>query len=125
MKSFVVLAVVCLAALASATGDEDPKETPRFGFISLDNTGAVLTLNSTSLQYAVIAGIIVLVFALVIIPILGFDIAKHFATRDGYDHFNYYNEQPEYSSYTSYAKRSLDVLTPVLAALREAYKKYE
>ncbi|XP_071546805.1 uncharacterized protein [Panulirus ornatus] len=127
MKSFAVLTVLFMAALASAeTENEALKETSRFGFLNLDGDSSTVTFNSTSLQYAVIAGIVILLVALVVVPLLGFDLATLFSARDGYDPYNYgYDQNNAYSSYTSYAKRSLDILSPVLTALSQAYKKYE
>ncbi|XP_042204231.1 uncharacterized protein LOC121853905 [Homarus americanus] len=134
MKSFVVFAVLCLAAFASAETSNliDEQEgleegTPRFGFLSFDNSGATLTFNSTSLQYAVVIGIFVVFAALIIIPLLGFNLASLFSSRDsyGYDNTHYYDPNTAYSTYSDYAKRSLDLLSPVMTALSEAYKKYE
>lgn len=123
MKSFVIaLAVLFLATLASATDfqeknsimDEDLMmesegnlhETPRFGFLNLNNDGATLTFNSTSLQYAVVIGIILLVVALVAIPLLGLDLANVFAPRDDYYPYHQgYDQTQGYSSYTNFAKR--------------------
>lgn len=119
MKQFVcVLLAVCLSVASAAL----PKETARkarmeengiadtdggagrFGFLTINDDGASLTFNSTSLQYAVVIGVVLLILALVVVPLLGFDIAKLFAPRDGYDS-NYGYEGDYYSSYTSYAKR--------------------
>lgn len=107
MKSFVVLAVLCLAGLVSAeTENEALEETPRFGFLNLDGDSSTITFNSTSLQYAVFAGIVIVLVALVVVPLLGFDLSTLFSARDGYDPYNYgYDQNQAYSSYTSYAKR--------------------
>nr|XP_053633985.1 uncharacterized protein LOC128689653 [Cherax quadricarinatus] len=109
MKSFIVSVVLCLASAASAASaveNEDLEETPRFGTITLDSSGTALTFNSTFLQYGVIAGVVILIItALIVIPIIGFSIAKHYLAGGSYDNFSYSYQNPEYSSYTSYAKR--------------------
>ncbi|XP_027239076.1 uncharacterized protein [Penaeus vannamei] len=126
MKTFVAVALLCLFAVARAEDDNSLEETARFGFLSLDDNGATLSFNSTSLQTAVVVGVILLILALVLVPLLGFDLAKLFAGKESYDYPNYaYDNTQGYSSYTSYAQRSLNLLSPVLTALTEAYKKYE
>ncbi|XP_050692935.1 uncharacterized protein LOC126983848 [Eriocheir sinensis] len=138
MKQFVsiLLLALCLASASAlpkdtlsnalkenGVGDED-EGAGRFGFLTVNEEGAKLTFNSTSLQYAVVIGVVLLILGLVVIPLIGFDVAKLFSPRDSYDnHYGY--DTNNYSSYTSYAKRSLDVLSPVLTALAEGYKKYD
>ncbi|KAK8403638.1 hypothetical protein O3P69_000019 [Scylla paramamosain] len=138
MKQTITFLVLCLAVAASALQKQPvnsalsnenlvEKETgdPRVGFLSVDDDGATLTFNSTSLQYAVVIGVVLLILGLVVVPLLGFDLAKLFSSRDDYDAYGYSYDQDNYSSYTSYAKRSLNVLSPVLEALAQAYTKYE
>lgn len=106
MKCFVAIALLCLFAVARAEDDSSLEETARFGFLSLDNSGATLSFNSTSLQTVVVVGVILLILALVLVPLLGFDLAKLFAGKESYDYPNYaYDNTQGYSSYTSYAQR--------------------
>jgi len=123
MKSFVAIALLCIFAFASA--EDKMEEEPRFGFLTLNNNGASLAFNSTSLQYAVIGGVILLVLALVVIPFLGFDLGNIFAKESFEDDYPYAYDNQGFSSYSSYAQRSLNMLSPILTALSEAYKKYE
>ncbi|XP_068216357.1 uncharacterized protein [Palaemon carinicauda] len=127
----IAIALLFLAAFASAEEnnnniDLEVEETPRFTFVDLTNNAASLSLNSTSLQYAVITGIVLLLVAIVVVPLLGYDLSTIFTNREDYDYSNYaYDGNQAYSSYSAYAKRSLDLLSPVLKALTEAYQRYE
>ncbi|CAL4090712.1 unnamed protein product, partial [Meganyctiphanes norvegica] len=99
-------------------------EEGRFGFLTLDNSGAQLTFNSTSLQYAVVAGIALLLVAIILIPLLGYDVATLFSRNDNAQFADYQNYDYS-SSYSQFAKRSLDAFSPILQALQRAYEQYE
>ncbi|XP_045118512.1 uncharacterized protein LOC123508706 [Portunus trituberculatus] len=139
MKQTIAFLVLYLAVAASALQKqpvnsalskenlvEQETSDPRFAFLDVDDDGATLTFNSTSLQYAVVIGVVLLILGLVVVPLLGFDLANIFSARDDYNAYGYgYDQDNYYSSYTSYAKRSLNVLSPVLKALAQTYTKYE
>ncbi|KAK7083279.1 hypothetical protein SK128_011245 [Halocaridina rubra] len=118
--------LVCLGKFAVAETRLDDIEYPRFSFIDLTNNGAVLTFNSTSLQYAVVTGLVLIVLALVVTQLLGVNTNNFFAAKNEYDSPTYsYDSDHAYSSYSVYAQRSLDVLSPIMQALYNAYQKYE
>ncbi|XP_064113570.1 uncharacterized protein LOC135220231 isoform X2 [Macrobrachium nipponense] len=128
----VAIALLFLATFASAEDtnnnnlDAEVEDSPRFAYVDLTNNAASLSFNSTSLQYAVITGIVLLLVAIVVVPLLGYDLSTIFPSREGFDYSNYaYDGTQAYSSYSAYAKRSLDLLSPVLKALTEAYQRYE
>ncbi|XP_076062339.1 uncharacterized protein LOC143037685 [Oratosquilla oratoria] len=124
MKIFLIAAVLCFASVVRAEDVEKMEEEGRFGFLTLDNNGATLTFNSTSIQYAVLIGLAVLLGSLILLPLFGLSLGSIF--NSGYEAPVYgYDTSGYASSYSSYAKRSLDFLSPVLTALKDAYAKYE
>jgi len=114
----VLLAVLCLVVAVAAEEDEAR-------FLTIDDTGATLAINSTSLIYAAIIGIPLLIVGLVVLPLFGLSIDSLFKKDGGdfADQFAYENQ--DYAQYSSYAKRTLDTLAPVITAIDQAYKKYK
>jgi len=125
MKSFIS-AVICLAFVAAAHAIEVEEEgDARLGFISVGSSGATtLTFNATSIQNAIILGLFILVLGALVLPLFGVSVAEE-ETGYGYGY-----EQPAYAydeaaSAVGYAKRSVDSVGPVLAAMASAQEKYE
>merc|ERR1712185_209673 len=115
---WIILTVVSLAFFATAHAELIEEEgDARLGFISVGNTGATtLTFNATSIQNAIVLGALVL-------PLFGVSVEEE-ATGYGYGY-----EQPAYgydeaASGLGYAKRSVDSVGPVLAAMASAQEKY-
>jgi hypothetical protein len=126
MKSFIS-AVICLAFVATAHAIEVEEEgDARLGFISVGSSGATtLTFNATSIQNAIILGLFILVLGALVLPLFGVSLAEE-AEDTGY---GYGYEQPaaydESATSYGYAKRSVDSVGPVLAAMASAQEKYE
>jgi len=134
MKLFSSLALFLLCCSVSRaetsdmgdSGDDLLVEQGRFGFLTLDNSGATLSFNSTSLQYAVVAGIALLLTALILVPLLGYDVSTFLPARNDQGPHTYtdYNNY-DYSSYSQFAKRSMEEAVPILEAIYNAYMKYK
>lgn len=120
------------------SSDDDLDETGRVAFVTVDNNGIVITWNATSILYGALAALALgAVAAAVAIPLaLVFGLKKAFYDDD-YDYSGYSGSGSGGgyggsgsghggggSSYTDYAKRSLEVMSPVMKALYGAYQKY-
>jgi len=123
---WIILTVVSLAFFATAHAELVEEEgDARLGFISVGNTGATtLTFNATSIQNAIILGLFILVLGALVLPLFGVSVEEE-STGYGYGY-----EQPAYgyddaASAVGYAKRSVDSVGPVLAAMASAQEKYE
>jgi len=123
---WMILTVVSLAFFATAHAElVDEEGDPRLGFISVGNSGATtLTFNATSIQNAIILGLFILVLGALVLPLFGVSLAEEEETGYGYGY-----EQPaayeEAGAAYGYAKRSVDSVGPVLAAMASAQEKYE
>ncbi|XP_018017926.1 uncharacterized protein LOC108674483 [Hyalella azteca] len=117
-------------------------ETGRLAFVTIGNNGVVVTVNGTSiflgglltLGALAIAGAIAAAIAIplgVAIP-LG---KKHKNEGNEYEYYSNggggygggdggYDASGSGSSYGSYARRSLEVMSPIMNALYSAYQKY-
>jgi len=123
---WIILTVVSLAFFATAHAELVEEEgDARLGFISVGNTGATtLTFNATSIQNAIILGLFILVLGALVLPLFGVSVEEE-ETGYGYGY-----EQPAYAydeaaSGLGYAKRSVDSVGPVLAAMASAQEKYD
>jgi len=117
----VALFATCVCAdLVEEEGDA------RLGYITVGNSGATtLTFNATSIQNAIILGLFILVLGALVLPLFGISMGETEETGYGYGY-----EQPAYAYEESaqgygYAKRSVDSVGPVLAAMAAAEEKYK
>jgi len=122
---WIILTVVSLAYFATAHADLVEEEgDARLGFISVGNNGATtLQFNATSIQNAIILGLFILVLGALVLPLFG-GVAEEEPTGYGYG----YEQSVDYADAVSpygYAKRSVDSVGPVLAAMASAQEKYE
>ncbi|XP_042880455.1 uncharacterized protein LOC122258523 [Penaeus japonicus] len=124
MKTLLVTLAVA-AAVARANPSQPLEESPRFGYLSLGSgDGALLQFNQTSVIQGILFSVVALVVAVVVLPFLGVDLSTIFEKKESSDPYSY--AQDFQGAYTSpYAKRSFDVLSPVISALATAYKKYQ
>jgi len=124
---WIISTVVCLALFAASNAEELVEENgdARLGFISVGSGGATtLTFNATSIQNAIILGLFILVLGALVLPLFGVSVAEEEPTGYGYGY-----EQPAYAyedtaQQVGYAKRSVDSVGPVLAAMASAEEKY-
>merc|ERR1711992_17597 len=123
---WIICTVACLAFFAAANAELVEEDgDARLGFISVGSGGATtLTFNATSIQNAIILGLFILVLGALVLPLFGVSVAEE-ETGYGYGY-----EQPAYAydeaaSAVGYAKRSVDSVGPVLAAMASAQEKYE
>jgi len=124
---WIVLTIVSLALFAAAHAELVEEEgDARLGFITVGNSGATtLTFNATSIQNAIILVLFILVLGALVLPLFGVSMGEQEETGYGYGY-----EQPTYpydeaSSSYGYAKRSVDSVGPVLAAMASAQEKYD
>merc|ERR1711909_50331 len=122
---WIICTVACLAFFAAANAELIEEEgDARLGFISVGTGGdTTLTFNATSIQNAIILGLFILVLGALVLPLFG--VSETEETGYGYG----YEQEPavaydEAASY-GYAKRSVDSVGPVLAAMASAQEKYE
>ncbi|XP_042880461.1 uncharacterized protein LOC122258526 [Penaeus japonicus] len=123
MKTLLVTLAVA-AAVARANPSQPLEESPRFGYLSLGSgDGALLQFNQTSVIQGILFSVVALVVAVVVLPFLGVDLSTIFE-KESSDPYSY--AQDFQGAYTSpYAKRSFEILSPVISALAAAYKKYQ
>merc|ERR1711979_92399 len=113
---WIICTVACLAFFAATNAElvEEDGEA-RLGFISVGSGGdTTLTFNATSIQNAIILGLFILVLGALVLPLFGVSVAEE---ETGYGY-----EQPAYAydeaaAQVGYAKRSVDSVGPVLAAM--------
>jgi len=117
------LSVWLFFATAHADLIEEEGEA-RLGFISVGNNGATtLNFNATSIQNAIILGLFILVLGALVLPLFSATEETH---SSGYGYG--YEQSVDYADAVSpygYAKRSVDSVGPVLAAMASAQEKYE
>lgn len=123
--SVAVLAVLAIGAHAYEVAEEEGDA--RLGYFSVGTNGATtLTFNATSIQNGVILALFIIVLGALIIPLFG-------QPDEGYEQssgYGYGYEQPSYSSgyeapsYHGYAKRSLEAMAPIVAALSKNEELY-
>ena len=93
--------------------DSSLEETGRFGFVTVDSTGVVLTVNATSLLFSALFGLgAVAIAAAIAIPLaIIFGVKKYYYDDEDYSYYSGsgsnggYGYQSTGSSYTDYAKR--------------------
>merc|ERR1712038_1051314 len=125
---WMILTVVSLAFFAAAHAEDLVEEEgdARLGYITVGSSGATtLTFNATSIQNAIILGLFILVLGALVLPLFGVSMGEE-AEETGY---GYGYEQPAYAYDESatnygYAKRSVDSVGPVLAAMAAAEDRY-
>jgi len=122
---WIILTVVSLAFFATAHANLVEEDgDARLGFISVAGDGATtLNFNATSIQNAIILGLFVLVLGALVLPLFG-AAAEPETTGYGYG----YEQSVDYGDAVyanGYAKRSVDSVGPVLAAMASAQEKYE
>jgi len=120
-----ILTVALFATCVCADLVEEDGEA-RLGYITVGNSGATtLTFNATSIQNAIILGLFILVLGALVLPLFGISMGETEETGYGYGY-----EQPAYAYEEAsgqgygYAKRSVDSVGPVLAAMAAAEEKY-
>merc|ERR1719510_1924377 len=119
--------ILTFAFFAAAHADDLVEEEgdARLGYITVGSSGATtLTFNATSIQNAIILGLFILVLGALVLPLFGVSVEEE-STGYGYGY-----EQPAYgyddaASAVGYAKRSVDSVGPVLAAMAAAEEKYQ
>merc|ERR1712029_342876 len=113
----VLLSILCLAAVVAAE-DEEAK------FLTVDNSGATLLINSTSLIYAAVIGIPLIAITALIALLFGFDFGGFFAKERS--DTNYNSQLPyatqDFQHYYNSVNRNLELLHPVFDKLKEAYE---
>jgi len=129
----VVGLIVCMLAVASA--ESYPEGDERLGYVSVASDGATsITFNATSIQNAVILGLFVLVLGALILPLFGISVGSLFGSESDDTGFGYGYDAPAYSAgyeapspagYNGFAKRSLEMVGPILDALSNGQKKYQ
>jgi len=126
------LLLLCGQVAADDSGEmEGAVEEGRFAFVSFTPDGSLtLTFNTTSLQYAIMAGFTGLIIASIILPLLGlFSIASRSDPHYGYaytDPSGY--TQSAYDTTASqalYSKRSKSWMSSVMESLARSLEKYE
>nr|XP_027229973.1 uncharacterized protein LOC113821655 [Penaeus vannamei] len=129
MKTLFVTLAVAAAVCQAALPSKPQQESPRFGYLSLGSgDGAFLAFNQTSVAQGLVFSVLALVVAFVALPLLGLDLSTVFGKEESYAPYDYSHDahQAYATPYdSSYAKRSLDILSPVISALAAAYKKYQ
>merc|ERR1712212_524626 len=114
-----IIALLCLAATVVCASSEEQGR-----FITIDQNGATLAINSTSFIYAAVIGIPLIIAAMIVLPFFGLDYEKFFNKESkDYDYTSGFDQ--DFSSYSSYAQRSLNTLTPIIKAIDQAYRKYK
>lgn len=100
----LAVALLALAAVASAS---DLKETPRFGYLSLDpDSGASLAFNSTTLNNGIFFSVLLFVAALAIKLFIGYDFLTLFEKPSSYETQGYsYDPTQAYSNPSVFAKK--------------------
>ena len=110
-------------------------------YYTIDSAGAsTLSFNATSVQNSVILGLLLLVLGALILPMFGISIGGLFEEVKIRKYFKFqnknilfqatgasaYGSDPEYGQvYANFAKRTgLDIMNPVLTALKKGRKKY-
>lgn len=121
-----LLAAVAAVSVVSASGLEEQEGDARLGYYTIGSTGdTTLTFNATSIQNAIILGLFILVLGALVLPLFGISMGETEETGYGYGY-----EQPAYAYEEAsgqgygYAKRSVDSVGPVLAAMAAAEEKY-
>ncbi|CAL4146726.1 unnamed protein product, partial [Meganyctiphanes norvegica] len=96
---------------------------------SIDDNGyLVLNFNNTYLMsfiYIALFAIPVVIVALLVLPLFGVDLTNIFRRRESIDQDYYAYDNQDYSTYTEFAQRSLELLTPVISAIDDAYQQYQ
>jgi len=132
MKWHYAILALGLAASASAETYEEEGDA-RLGYISVGSSGATsITFNATSIQNAVILGLFTLVLGALILPLFGVSLGSLFGSDSTDSGYSYGFDQPEFSNgyeasgnaYNSFSKRSVEMLGPVLDALKTHEEKY-
>jgi len=124
---WIILTVVSLAFFAATNAELVEEEgDARLGFIQVGSGGATtLTFNATSIQNAIILGLFVLVLGALVLPLFGVAAGEEEATGYGYGYETPANAYEEADHSYGYAKRSVDSVGPVLAAMASAQEKYD
>lgn len=129
-----ILAAALVACAAAETYSEEEGD-PRLGYITVGSSGATsITFNATSIQNAVILGLFTLVLGALILPLFGVSLGSLFGSDSSDSGYGYGYDQTENfgnsydtsnkAAYSSFAKRSVEMLGPVLDALSSHEEKY-
>ncbi len=87
---YSLLVLLCMVAAATAASYEDGDE--RLGYINIASDGTTaVTFNATSIQNAVILGLLLLVLGALILPMFGIPLGSLFSERSGQDYGSAYN----------------------------------
>lgn len=134
MMKYAVLALALFCSAVRCEAVEEEEGDARLGYVSVGSDGTTsITFNATSIQNAVILGLFVLVLGALVLPLFGISLGSLFGS-DSDTGYGYGYESPDYTSagydapaanYQSYAKRSIDMVGPVLDALKSGQEKYE
>jgi len=133
MMKYAVLALALSSTAVRCEAVEEEEGDARLGYVSVGSDGTTsITFNATSIQNAVILGLFVLVLGALVLPLFGISLGSLFGS-DSDTGYGYGFESPDYASagydapaasYQSYAKRSIDMVGPVLDALKSGEEKY-
>merc|ERR1712102_12962 len=126
MKWQYAILAFALFSAASAETYEEEEGDPRLGYIAVGSDGTTsITFNATSIQNAVILGLFTLVLGALILPLFGVSLGSLFGSDSTDSGYSYGFDQPEFSNgYNSFSKRSVEMLGPVLDALKTHEEKY-
>jgi len=132
----MICAVLSFLAVGMCKAESYDEGDERLGYVSIGSDGATaITFNATSIQNAVILGLFVLVLGALVLPLFGISLSSLFGSGSdsdsgygysGYDQTGYDTgyEAPA-TNYQAFAKRSIQMLSPVLDALSSAQRKYD
>lgn len=132
MKLLLTIVLVAFFAHSSfATELEEEAGDPRYGYFTVGSGGTTtLTFNATSIQNGVILALFIFVLGALIIPLYtGVFNAQDTGYEEPASGYGYGYEAPssgyEEPAYHGNAKRSIEILAPVAAALSAGRQKYE
>ncbi|CAL4146728.1 unnamed protein product, partial [Meganyctiphanes norvegica] len=132
MKVIAALSVLCCmvnyaqAMILDVDSSLNTIDEYKARFLTVDDNGNLaLKFNSTSLIYIALFAIPVVIIALLVLPLFGVDLTNIFRRRESTDQDYYAYDNQDYSTYTEFAQRSLELLTPVISAIDDAYQKYQ
>jgi hypothetical protein len=131
LSIFVVALVAHCASAVKSELEEEEAGDPRYGYFTVGSGGTTtLTFNATSIQNGVILALFIFVLGALIIPLYtGVFNAQDTGYEEPASGYGYGYEAPasgyEEPGYHNYAKRSLEMMGPVVSALSAARQKYE
>merc|ERR1711910_140712 len=132
---FATSALACLAFVSGETYVEEEEEgDARLGYVSVGSDGTTsITFNATSIQNAVILGLFILVLGALILPLFGISLGSLFGSDTSDTGYGYGFDQASYdqgyessaNAYNSFSKRSIEMMGPVMEALRKGDDEFQ